>query len=102
MVERARKSRPSAAPSSQRAKSLPPRPVDDRTRALEKFAEAAAAFDAVCEDHGGLGQLDERYAAMLRAAAHAVVALGGAAHPELPEEDVRLADAALRELRGCR
>lgn len=102
MVERARKSKPSEVPSSQRAKSLPPRSADDRVRALEKYAAASAAFDAVCQERCGLGQIDECYAALLSTAANVVVALGGTAHPELPEEDVRLAEAALRELNGRR
>ena len=94
--------RVSKEPASERAKSLPPRVADDRARALEKYAAAAAAFDAVCEERCGLGKIDECYATLLATAANVVVALGGTAHPELPEEDVRLAEAALREANGRR
>jgi hypothetical protein len=100
VVERARKSKPSVAPASERAKSLPPKSADDPARALDKYAAAAAAFDAVCEEKCGLGKIDECYAALLSTAANVVVALGGTAHPELPEEDVRLAEAALRARRS--
>lgn len=100
--------RPSVAPSSPRAKSLLPR--DPVVRALDKFAAAAIAFEAACEERSGLGLIDDCYATLANAAATAVVAARGATwlSPELraslvaqadrPEDDVRLAEAALREL----
>ena len=99
---------PSVAPASPRAKSLLPR--DPVVRAIDKFAAASVAFEAACEERSGLGRIDECYATLANAAAAVVVMARGAtwlspdlraalvAHADRPEDDVRLAEAALREL----
>jgi hypothetical protein len=111
MVERASK-RPSVAPKSSsnepRAKSLLPR--DPAVRALDKYAAAAAAYEAAIEERCGLGRIDESYAALAQAAAAVVVAARGAtwlspdlraqlvAQADRPEDDLRFAELVMREV----
>jgi len=102
----------SPAESRPRAKSIAP-----EGRALDRYADASTAFDAICDDCGGLGGIDAKYADLAAAAAKLIESLllkpaAPAAGPlkdlledyargtrrvgDLPEDDIRVAELALR------
>jgi hypothetical protein len=108
--------------STPRAKSIAP-----ADRALDQYAEAAQAFDALCEERGGLGGIDTKYANLAEAAAKAIKSLltqpraPATGFPsealkqlledyarerrrvgDSPEDDIRVAEIALREVSGRR
>jgi len=119
---RAIKTERASAPSTPRAKSIAP-----ADRALDKYAEASQAFDALCDDRCGLGGIDARYADLARTAAKLIETLltqprapvsgfpsealkellddyarGRRTAGDLPEDDIRVAEIALREVSGRR
>lgn len=103
-----------------RAKSIPPRLVPASERALERFADAASAFETALADRREVGRIDECYgelcacaAALIRALAvdpsatrllstDVALALSAYARGERlagdrPEEDVGLAERIVRD-----
>lgn len=119
---------PDAAPETPRAKRLvgrDPRPSASTWRALERYESAVDAFSTACDERASLGRIDDRYADLAHEAAALIDALlddRRANRPEWtsdalrarvleyaqgtrnsghsPEDDVQLADLALREARG--
>lgn len=105
-----------------RAKSIPPRLVPATARAMERYAEAASAFELALADRRGLGRIDECYGALCECAATLLRSLvddpgatrvfssdialvlsacarGEHVIGERPEEDVSLADRILGDAR---
>lgn len=118
MARRALKTERESAPQTPRAKSIAP-----ADRALDRYAQASIAFDSVCDDQAGLGGIDARYADLAAAASRLIEALlsqpsasargplvelledyaRGARRPgDLPEDDIRVAEIALRGSSGRR
>ncbi len=122
MTRRAIKTERAPVSSTPRAKSIAP-----ADRALDQYAEASLTFDALCDERGGLGGIDAKYADLADAAAKAIKSLltqpraraNGFPSEALqqllddyardrrrvgdaPEDDIRVAEIALRELSGRR
>jgi hypothetical protein len=122
VARRAIKSDRAPVSSTPRAKSIAP-----ADRALDQYSVASRDFDALCDDHGGLGGIDLRYAEMASAAARVITtlltqprapasgypsevlqellndyAVGRLRTGDRPEDDIRVAEIALRELNGRR
>lgn len=114
-------------PASPRAKKLAPKSPDAPSaallRACDSYRDAALAFDAVCDERGGVSQIDERYADLAHRAAEVVSAvlddrrrwasgdLEQAVAPYVrreraigvePDDDVQLAERVRRELGNAR
>lgn len=121
VAKRAMKTERAPVSSTPRAKSIAP-----ADRALDQYAAASRDFDALCDDHGGLGGIDARYAEMAAAASFVITTLlkqprasaTGLSHAlqellndyarglrtpgDRPEDDIRVAEIAVRELKSRR